>query len=473
MKRIFKGLSLLALGLSLSLPISVKADELIEIPSSVSEIVEANETRDSIYLIDSSAIVDGLTGGVLALENNGLSIIIDTNNISEEEMELLNQAGNVIILGGPARVNETFENLPGFSHRVNGENRYETAVKVAESLGTERDIIIANGENLADALTSLSIAAEEDRNILLVKDGTLPESTKNYLETYGQGKDILFVGGVASITEEVADEIIGFSNPSNSLRISGENRSQTSLELAKRASKENVIFAHGDILGSAITASNFTDLYNGSVVLTYGETIEDDLVNFKNQVNPEAKAYFIKEAVEISLSSAEEVEVVEEVADELVVESEPVVEEVAVEPEPAVEEVVTEPEPLVEEVEPAKPNGNDIVEAAKTMIGFTYSQSARMSPGHADCSSLVLRSILQAGVTSDTRNLTTSTIWSDPRFVQIPRSQVQPGDILHSPGHVAIFVEGDTCIEAKTWGVPAGYGHYLSRFGSAFRVKGL
>ena len=51
---------------------------------------------------------------------------------------------------------------------------------------------------------------------------------------------------------------------------------------------------------------------------------------------------------------------------------------------------------------------------------------------------------------------------------------MKPGDILHSPGHLAIFMGNGKVFEAKTWGVPAGYGSYAYRgWDSVFRISGI
>lgn len=438
-----KGMALAVSTLLLStmaLADNVKYD-IKELPITASEIVKANQNSKVLYIADKRELADSLTGGVLALENSGALLTIDSDNISQEEMQLIDSASSFYILGGPMRVSESLDQKPNFKGRISGYSRFETATKLGQALGNSRNLVIVNGLNYIDSITATALAAQEDRNILLTSNDQIPEETKAYLSNYGFGKDIIFVGGELSISRQVKEEIYALTGKSpdtiDANTIAGESRVETSVKLAKRLEAQNLILVDGEDLNSAMMSVNFLNQAGTSTVLTNGDK-KAVLDSYYNGAKP-GNIYSM--GVDLNLSAVE-----------------------AKKDEPKKEE----PAPA-----PAK-TAQSFIDAALKMEGWMYSQSMRMADGYADCSSLVLKALINSGLTTDTsRNLTTGSIWSDPRFYQVPRDQVKPGDVLYSPGHVAIFIEGDTCFEAKDWGVPAGYGHWLSRFTAAFRIKGL
>src|SRR5699024_6497763 len=132
----------------------------------------------TIYISDRRELADGLTGGVLSMETGGSLLTINPENLDSEEQELINNAENIYILGGTSRISEDFENLANFRGRFSGSDRFETAVNVAEELGTDRPLTIVNGINYVDAITSTPMSALENRNILLVESNNIPQSTR-------------------------------------------------------------------------------------------------------------------------------------------------------------------------------------------------------------------------------------------------------------------------------------------------------
>lgn len=89
--------------------------------------------------------------------------------------------------------------------------------------------------------------------------------------------------------------------------------------------------------------------------------------------------------------------------------------------------------------------GGKIAAAALTHRGEKYSQARRWKTGYSDCSSFVGKALKDAGITPPGGSVTGSyLVWSKLRTVS--RSQIQPGDILCSPGHVAIALSSTQAI---------------------------
>ncbi|WP_040155453.1 cell wall-binding repeat-containing protein [Mobilicoccus massiliensis] len=99
--------------------------------------------------------------------------------------------------------------------RLGGQDRYQTAVKIAEqALGTDSNgprgesdnVVIASGEGFADALSSGYLAATKDAQLILTRAGSLPQTDIEFLKTYG-AKNIFIVGGNGSVSKTVEDQL--------------------------------------------------------------------------------------------------------------------------------------------------------------------------------------------------------------------------------------------------------------------------
>lgn len=109
---------------------------------------------------------------------------------------------------------------------------------------------------------------------------------------------------------------------------------------------------------------------------------------------------------------------------------------------------------------------------AVAMSGWEYSQSRRWEYGFADCSSIVVRALINSGQTSDHSNLTTFSIGSDPRFYQVPFESMQRGDILVTDGHMEIYMGNGQTFGAFQPGVRSGFSVDPYRFNMAYRLSG-
>lgn len=196
--------------------------ELINKTSSM--INDETSEASKIYITSKNKLVDSLTGGVLIAENNGAHFYSD----QDLKGKVLN------IIGGPNTVSGDITDSEKIENRFHGETRYETAVEIAEELGTNRNIILSSGENFADALPATSLAAKEDMNILLITRDEIPNATKEYLEKYSQDKNIVIVGGEDTVSSELEAEISNTFNAASISRIAGKDRYETSREIADR-----------------------------------------------------------------------------------------------------------------------------------------------------------------------------------------------------------------------------------------------
>lgn len=118
-------------------------------------------------------------------------------------------------------------------------------------------------------------------------------------------------------------------------------------------------------------------------------------------------------------------------------------------------------------------NLDKFLDSLTAMEGWTYSQPRRMAYGYADCSSIIIRAMFDAGITNNYSNMTTRSIFNDSRFYEIPFNEAKKGDILWTPGHVEVYMGGNTTFGAFRPGIDAGYSTGKNRFQRALRISGI
>ncbi len=106
---------------------------------------------------------------------------------------------------------ETGDIFKYYSGRLSGKDRYETATEIAKAyeIVLEMDvsnIILVNGENFPDALTSGIASVYTQAPVLLTQSNKLNQYTKDYLKTHPI-KNVIIVGGENSVSRDIEKEI--------------------------------------------------------------------------------------------------------------------------------------------------------------------------------------------------------------------------------------------------------------------------
>ncbi len=150
-----------------------------------------------------------------------------------------------------------------------GDNRYETAVEISKDVWVSADtILLARGDDYADALAGVPLAYQLDAPILLTPTASLHGATKTEIERLGAGQ-IILLGGTAAISDAVKGELeaSGFTVD----RIAGENRYETAVEIAKRLEERvdfNTAFiAVGTNYADALAASSYAAIRGEPILL--------------------------------------------------------------------------------------------------------------------------------------------------------------------------------------------------------------
>ncbi|KAJ48838.1 hypothetical protein CTM_26282 [Clostridium tetanomorphum DSM 665] len=183
---------------------------------------------------------DALAGSVLAYKLEAPILLIGSSNVDTEKVlfyikEKMESSGNVYILGGKGVVSEEIEQKvkdTGIKNvkRLSGATRYETAAQIVANLGVQEGtpVVIACGENFADALSVSITAAVNQYPILLAEKNGISDTVKKELSKI-KPKKVFIIGLQGAISEEVENQISKelTINKSNIVRIGGSNRYDT------------------------------------------------------------------------------------------------------------------------------------------------------------------------------------------------------------------------------------------------------
>lgn len=143
--------------------------------------------------------------------------------------------------------------------RIAGDNRCKTAFaaadKLKEVLGIEKfdAIILASGDNFADALAGSYLAAVKKAPILLYRKNTEAINSDYIAENLASGGTVYILGGTAAVPKTMADALEGV----NVQRLAGDNRYETNLKILKAAGVEGdeILVATGMDFADCLAAS--------------------------------------------------------------------------------------------------------------------------------------------------------------------------------------------------------------------------
>lgn len=119
--------------------------------------------------------------------------------------------------------------------RLSGDNRYETSVEVSEKNFKSADtVVLASGQNIADALVASSYADIEEAPILLTNKNYISDEVLDEIERLKADK-VVIVGGQSSISSSVESRLK--KEDIKVTRISGRDRFDTSDKLSQEVSR--------------------------------------------------------------------------------------------------------------------------------------------------------------------------------------------------------------------------------------------
>ncbi|WP_347548570.1 cell wall-binding repeat-containing protein [Pseudalkalibacillus hwajinpoensis] len=224
---------------------------------------------------------DALAGAPLAYDLDAPILLNPKDSLHETVRTAIRDLGatNVVILGGPGAISTSVEKYLRDTMKLNvkrigGENRFETAAKIANELEPYDSAVVAYGFNFPDALSIAPYAAVNGMPILLSETNNLPAASKAALINVD---DTIVVGGTSVISENVTKQLKAY----NPMRISGDNRYETSVNIVRKLGiqADYMTIATGENYADALTGSVYAALWKEPIVLVKKNSVPDPVLD--------------------------------------------------------------------------------------------------------------------------------------------------------------------------------------------------
>ena len=162
-------------------------------------------TRDDI-------LVDAMTAVPLSKKFNAPILMTPSSGLDSSVLQKIQQlqAKNVYIVGGVVAVTPAVEETltdNGFNViRLAGYDRYETAVKIAQLVGSKGTVYLVNGYGEPDALAVSAFAAKQGNPILLTERDWIPDVTQAQLQALAP-TNVTIIGGTAVVSNNIESQL--------------------------------------------------------------------------------------------------------------------------------------------------------------------------------------------------------------------------------------------------------------------------
>ena len=250
--------------------------------TSVNSTMEYKLSTDTDWTKISGTAVTGLSVGTyeVRVKANGtvLASLATTVTISEYVAPSTPSGGGTII------------SKPTTS-RIAGDDRFKTAIKVADQLKKELGvtrfdaIVVAYSDEFADALSASAFAQKNEAPVLVVNENN-EEYVKKYIkQNLVKGGKVYIMGGNAVVSERFENSLSGY----DVTRFGGDNRYETNLLTLKQLNltgKDTIIIASGLDYADALSASS-----TGLPIMIVGEKLTDSQVAFLKTLGEDDNYY--------------------------------------------------------------------------------------------------------------------------------------------------------------------------------------
>lgn len=196
---------------------------------------------------------------------------------------------SLILSLGIASNSTAYAKLP--YERIEGSNRYETAINICNKVTDKTDtVILASGNSYPDGLSAASLAKVFNAPILLTDTSELSKSVKDKIKNI-EAKKVIIVGGIGAVSQEIENEINNMNLQCE--RIGGKDRYETSINIAKRLQfNGKVVLASGNSFADALSIAPIAAKNATPIILTDKNTIPNVVKEYLSDKEIE-KTYII------------------------------------------------------------------------------------------------------------------------------------------------------------------------------------
>ncbi|WP_404334613.1 cell wall-binding repeat-containing protein [Planococcus rifietoensis] len=163
--------------------------------------------------------------------------------------------------------------------RLSGENRYETAIAVSKQGWESADtVVIARGDQYADALTAAPLADQNEAPILLTRSGALASGVAEEIARLGATNAIV-LGGTKAVSADVVAELEELDLDVQ--RIGGETRYDTAVAIANEleTAATDAVVVSGLNFPDALSAGSYAAVNDKPILLTRPDRIPSVIAN--------------------------------------------------------------------------------------------------------------------------------------------------------------------------------------------------
>ncbi|NJI79642.1 L,D-transpeptidase family protein [Clostridioides difficile] len=239
------------------------------------------ESSDTVVLVNGNAIADGITATPLASSYNSTILLTNTDKLPSETIEQMKLLApkTVILIGGENAISSKLEQeikttFNTETKRIAGQDRYQTATKIATELGSREEIKTAymvSGSGEADALSIASKAGEEKQPIILVKKDGITEESYAWL-TERKLENAYFIGGPSAINDSTIAKMNEITTEDVSgNRIYGNSRVDTNAKVIEKfygdVDLQAILVSKSDTLVDALSAGPLAVKLHSPIVL--------------------------------------------------------------------------------------------------------------------------------------------------------------------------------------------------------------
>lgn len=242
---------------------------------------------DIVLIANAFNYPDSLAGSVLSAGKYPL-LFSDRDRLTDatrEELRALNPR-MIILLGGETQLSEEVERELLESYevlRLGGKDRYET-MKLIRNYDKKKNVILTSGESFADSLSATPLAITGDANIVLTPKAFASPYTLDALDQV-DGM-VRMIGGESAITESTRQAILKVLEADTIESISGANRYETSIEIAKQFFSDTVILASGESFPDSLSGSVLAGQIECPIILTPKDRLNASVIEyFKEHVD--------------------------------------------------------------------------------------------------------------------------------------------------------------------------------------------
>lgn len=244
-------------------------------------------SSENAVLVNGKAIADALTSTPLAKQKSAPILLTEKDSLSKASSDEIKRLGvkNVTIIGGENSISEKIvEELKSQGitvERISGEDRFETSLKIAQSISSNSSVesfALANGyTGLADAISFSPVSGSKNIPIILSK----PDGSYRVPESFKEGiKSTYIIGGEKSVPSKVQSTLV------NSTRVSGKDRYETNARIIDSFYKDSQL---DSVFVSKDGITNPNMLIDGLAIGAYAAKIDSPIVLSSSKLTNEQR----------------------------------------------------------------------------------------------------------------------------------------------------------------------------------------